>query len=32
MRAYLAGNVALANAVGIGVADYKAVYAYICRA
>ncbi len=29
MRAYLAGNVALANAVGTGVADDKAVYAYM---
>src|SRR5919199_1943713 len=31
MRAYLAGNVALANAVGTGVADDKAVYAYMPR-
>ena len=29
MRAYHAGNVALANAVGTGVADDKAVYAYV---
>ena len=29
MRAYQAGNVALANAPGTGVADDKAVYAYI---
>ena len=29
MRAYKAGNVALANAVGTGVADDKAVYAYL---
>ncbi|TMK36559.1 MAG: circularly permuted type 2 ATP-grasp protein [Alphaproteobacteria bacterium] len=29
MRAYNAGNVALANAVGTGVADDKAVYAYV---
>jgi uncharacterized circularly permuted ATP-grasp superfamily protein len=29
MRAYFAGNVALANAVGTGVADDKAVYAYM---
>jgi uncharacterized circularly permuted ATP-grasp superfamily protein len=29
MRAYRAGNVALANAVGTGVADDKAVYAYM---
>ncbi len=29
MRAYSAGNVALANAVGTGVADDKAVYAYM---
>ena len=29
MRAYRAGNVALANAVGTGVADDKAVYAYV---
>ena len=29
MRAYRAGNVALANAPGTGVADDKAVYAYI---
>ena len=29
MRAYYAGNVALANAVGTGVADDKAVYAYV---
>ncbi len=29
MRAYYAGNVALANAVGTGVADDKAVYAYM---
>src|SRR5215469_5387861 len=31
MRAYLAGNVTLANAVGTGVADDKAVYAYMPR-
>ena len=31
MRAYQAGNVALANAVGTGVADDKAVYAYMPR-
>jgi len=31
MRAYAAGNVALANAVGTGVADDKAVYAYMPR-
>ena len=31
MRAYFAGNVALANAVGTGVADDKAVYAYMSR-
>src|SRR6266700_83936 len=29
MRAYHAGNVALANAIGTGVADDKAVYAYM---
>ncbi|MDH5668917.1 MAG: circularly permuted type 2 ATP-grasp protein [Nitrospira sp.] len=29
MRAYHAGNVALANAVGNGIADDKAVYAYV---
>ena len=29
MEAYLAGNVALANAPGCGVADDKAVYAYV---
>ncbi len=29
MRAYLSGHVALANAVGTGVADDKAVYAYM---
>jgi uncharacterized circularly permuted ATP-grasp superfamily protein len=29
MRAYYAGNLALANAVGTGVADDKAVYAYM---
>jgi uncharacterized circularly permuted ATP-grasp superfamily protein len=29
MRAYRAGNLALANAVGTGVADDKAVYAYV---
>ena len=29
MRAYLAGNVNIANAVGTGVADDKAVYAYL---
>jgi uncharacterized circularly permuted ATP-grasp superfamily protein len=32
MRAYRAGRVALANAVGTGVADDKAVYAYMPRA
>jgi uncharacterized circularly permuted ATP-grasp superfamily protein len=31
MRAYRAGNVNLANAVGAGVADDKAVYAYMPR-
>ena len=31
MRAYFSGNVALANAVGTGVADDKAVYAYMPR-
>jgi uncharacterized circularly permuted ATP-grasp superfamily protein len=31
MRAYHLGNVALANAVGTGVADDKAVYAYMPR-
>jgi uncharacterized circularly permuted ATP-grasp superfamily protein len=31
MRAYSSGNVALANAVGTGVADDKAVYAYMPR-
>ncbi len=31
MRAYAKGNVALANAVGTGVADDKAVYAYVPR-
>jgi uncharacterized circularly permuted ATP-grasp superfamily protein len=31
MRAYRSGNVALANAVGTGVADDKAVYAYMPR-
>ena len=31
MRAYRAGNVAVANAVGTGVADDKAVYAYMQR-
>jgi uncharacterized circularly permuted ATP-grasp superfamily protein len=31
MRAYFAGNVALANAVGTGVCDDKAVYAYMPR-
>jgi uncharacterized circularly permuted ATP-grasp superfamily protein len=29
MSAYLAGNVALANAVGTGVADDKAIYTYV---
>ena len=29
VRAYHAGNVALANAIGNGVADDKAVYAYV---
>ncbi|AQS87088.1 hypothetical protein AA101099_0995 [Neoasaia chiangmaiensis NBRC 101099] len=31
MRAYLAGNVTLANAIGTGVADDKAIYAYVPR-
>src|SRR5260221_154688 len=31
MRAYKRGNVALANAIGTGVADDKAVYAYMPR-
>jgi uncharacterized circularly permuted ATP-grasp superfamily protein len=31
MRAYSAGNVVLANAIGTGVADDKAVYAYMPR-
>jgi uncharacterized circularly permuted ATP-grasp superfamily protein len=31
MEAYMAGNVQLANAVGTGVADDKAVYAYMPR-
>ncbi|MBV8400287.1 MAG: circularly permuted type 2 ATP-grasp protein [Acetobacteraceae bacterium] len=31
MRAYKAGNVSLANAIGTGVADDKAVYAYMPR-
>jgi uncharacterized circularly permuted ATP-grasp superfamily protein len=31
MRAYRAGNLSLANAVGTGVADDKAVYAYMPR-
>jgi uncharacterized circularly permuted ATP-grasp superfamily protein len=31
MQAYIAGNVQLANAVGTGVADDKAVYAYMPR-
>jgi uncharacterized circularly permuted ATP-grasp superfamily protein len=31
MRAYRAGNLALSNAVGTGVADDKAVYAYMPR-
>jgi uncharacterized circularly permuted ATP-grasp superfamily protein len=31
MQAYRAGNLALANAVGTGIADDKAVYAYIPR-
>jgi uncharacterized circularly permuted ATP-grasp superfamily protein len=31
MRAYRAANIALANAVGTGVADDKAVYAYMPR-
>lgn len=31
MRAYAAGNVTLANAVGTGIADDKAVYAYMPR-
>ncbi len=30
-NAYRAGNVALANAVGTGVADDKAIYAYVPR-
>ena len=29
MDAYLSGNVALANAVGAGVADDKVTYAYV---
>ena len=29
MNAYRAGNVALANSIGTGVADDKAVYAYV---
>ena len=29
MRAWLAGNVALANAPGVGVADDKVVYTYV---
>jgi uncharacterized circularly permuted ATP-grasp superfamily protein len=31
MRAYRSGNVVLANAVGTGIADDKAVYAYVPR-
>ncbi len=31
VRAYLKGNVALANAIGTGVADDKAIYAYLPR-
>ncbi len=31
MRAYRAGNVVLANAVGTGISDDKAVYAYVPR-
>ncbi len=31
VRAYLKGNVALANAIGTGVADDKAIYAYVPR-
>jgi uncharacterized circularly permuted ATP-grasp superfamily protein len=31
MRAYAKGNVSLANAIGTGVADDKAVYAYMTR-
>ena len=31
MRAYRAGNLGLANAIGTGVADDKAVYAYVPR-
>jgi uncharacterized circularly permuted ATP-grasp superfamily protein len=31
MRAYRAGNVVLANAIGTGIADDKAVYAYVPR-
>ena len=30
-NAYRAGNVALANAIGTGVADDKAIYAYVPR-
>jgi uncharacterized circularly permuted ATP-grasp superfamily protein len=29
MSAYLAGNITLANAVGTGIADDKAVYSYV---
>ena len=29
MNAYRAGNVALANAIGTGVADDKAIYPYV---
>jgi uncharacterized circularly permuted ATP-grasp superfamily protein len=29
LNAYRAGNIALANAVGTGVADDKAIYAYV---
>ncbi len=31
MSAYLAGNVTLANAVGTGIADDKAIYTYMPR-
>jgi uncharacterized circularly permuted ATP-grasp superfamily protein len=31
LNAYRAGNVALANAIGTGIADDKALYAYIPR-
>ena len=29
--AYLAGNVTIANAIGTGIADDKAIYCYVCR-